>query len=296
VAHEVQVHGAAVKVRRPAGVFFLSLITLGVYFAVWYYRTNRELRDFGAAYGDRELAESKPVVSLVAMTVGLIVLIPAIASLWNFVGRVRRAEQIGGGRLTSGWLVAILVITFFLLVAIPGYVQSDMNALWARYAPDAPPERDSRWTRIGAWFRRRWAWLMRGEPRALRPPPAWIFQLWVGWVYFAAAIGLAFTPVWPLSLVLILVFALQVYEDCRARGFSSFWWPTFAVNLGPPVFLAYVANRSENSKQKSGQGPPTPAEFQVTGHLPPAGWYPDPLGENATRWWDGQRWTQDLRR
>lgn len=296
MAHEVQVHGATVKVRSPLAVFLLSLITLGVYFAVWYYRVNRELRDFGAAYGDAELAESKPVASLLAMTVGALVIIPAIASLWGFVGRVRRVQGIGGARLTSGWLVAILVLTLILLVAMPGYVQSDLNVLWTRYPALAGAERVTRWSRIGNWFRRRWDWLMRGEPRALRPPPTWLFRPWVGWAYFGVAIALAFTPVWPLSIVLIVVFALQVYEDCRARGFSSFWWPTFAANIGPPVFLAYVANRRENSQHDPREPPPTPDQFRVTAHLPPAGWYPDPLGEKANRWWDGERWTQDLRR
>ena len=36
---------------------------------------------------------------------------------------------------------------------------------------------------------------------------------------------------------------------------------------------------------------PTP----VAGRMPPAGWYQDPLAAGRRRWWDGERWTDDVR-
>ena len=292
MAHEVDVHGATTKVRRPFAVFIFTTITLGVYGAVWYFRVNRELRDYGAAYGDRELAESKPRNSLLAITLGAFVIVPFFVSVFGFVGRVRRAERIGGGHLTSGWLVAILAfVGSFLLLpgfAILAYVQSDLNQLWARYAQPRPePEKPTRRARL-------WAWLTRGEARPLRPPPGWIFRPTAGWAFLGLTIVLLLTPVWPLVLVIIIVLALWIYEDCRAQGFSRFWFPTFAVNLGPPVFLAYIASRSENLAAQTPEAP-TPEQFKETGHLPPAGWYPDPLGEAGTRYWDGAQWTLDVR-
>jgi hypothetical protein len=39
--------------------------------------------------------------------------------------------------------------------------------------------------------------------------------------------------------------------------------------------------------------PPLPLTAPMPGAvLPPAGWYPDPAGSNARRYWDGQAWTE----
>jgi hypothetical protein len=41
--------------------------------------------------------------------------------------------------------------------------------------------------------------------------------------------------------------------------------------------------------------PPAPGSFALTDSpppVPPAGWYPDPAGGPARRYWDGARWTE----
>ena len=40
-------------------MWFLVLAGLGIYHIVWWYKINREMRDFGAASGDRGLAKVK---------------------------------------------------------------------------------------------------------------------------------------------------------------------------------------------------------------------------------------------
>ena len=40
MADRVEVRGTQVKLRSPWGAFLLSLITLGIYYLVLYYRTN----------------------------------------------------------------------------------------------------------------------------------------------------------------------------------------------------------------------------------------------------------------
>jgi len=58
VAEQLQVGRTTVKVRNPFLVFVWSLLTLGIYYLVWYYKINRELRDLGRATGHRD--ENQP--------------------------------------------------------------------------------------------------------------------------------------------------------------------------------------------------------------------------------------------
>ena len=51
MAQELAIRGTQdrVKARNPWAVALLPIVTLGVYHLVWWYRINRELRDFGRA-------------------------------------------------------------------------------------------------------------------------------------------------------------------------------------------------------------------------------------------------------
>lgn len=96
--------------RRPWAVALLSVLTLGVYSAVWYYKVNREMRDYGSANGESDLAESKPARSVLAVTIGGLLIIPPIISLVRVVKRVQRVERIATGASRDGTgLIALLV-------------------------------------------------------------------------------------------------------------------------------------------------------------------------------------------
>jgi Domain of unknown function (DUF4234) len=53
MAYELQIRNSQerVKIRSPWAVALLPIVTLGIYHLVWWYRINRELRDYGRAKG-----------------------------------------------------------------------------------------------------------------------------------------------------------------------------------------------------------------------------------------------------
>ena len=59
MAQEMTIRGtqAPVKVRNPWAVALLPIVTLGIYHLVWWYRINRELRDYGYAK-ERDLGQN----------------------------------------------------------------------------------------------------------------------------------------------------------------------------------------------------------------------------------------------
>jgi hypothetical protein len=129
VAEEVQIAetGSTAKVRNPLGVVGLSLITLGIYFFVWWYMINREMADFGRAR-NKDLGEN-PTNSVLAITLGALIVVPAVVTMWTTSARIESAQETAGmDRRVSGPVVFILL----LLIGPVGiwYVQSELNKAW----------------------------------------------------------------------------------------------------------------------------------------------------------------------
>jgi hypothetical protein len=124
VAEELTVRGARVKIRSPWGVFFLSLVTLGIYYLVWYYKVNRELRDFGIG--------TSPLTSLIAFSIGGLIIVPPFVSIWNTLGRINEAEEKAGSpaRISRGLGFVLFVIAFFFLPIELPYMQEHLNQTW----------------------------------------------------------------------------------------------------------------------------------------------------------------------
>jgi len=138
VAEELVLSGVQVKRRHPWGVWALSIITLGIYHLVWWYKINRELRDYSAAAG-APLGNS-PGVSLLALFPGGLLIIPPFWSIATTCGRIRHVHSLTDGRPASSpsGVLAIL-ISFILALNIP-YIQYGMNDCW-RQAELEPGER-----------------------------------------------------------------------------------------------------------------------------------------------------------
>jgi hypothetical protein len=154
MAEEVQIAGADTnaKIRNPLGVIGLTLITLGIYFFFWWYFINREMRDLGRARG-ADLGDS-PGTSVLAVTLGALIIVPAIVSEWTTSGRIERSQEaVGLERRASGPVIFVLL----LLISPVGiwYAQSELNKVWrgqggaggggsslpaAEPAPQAPAE------------------------------------------------------------------------------------------------------------------------------------------------------------
>jgi hypothetical protein len=131
MAEEVRIGNGTAKLRRPWATFFLALVTLGIYYLVWYYKINRELRDYGVG--------TSPLTSLLAITLGGLLIVPPFVSFWNTLGRIQEAERKAGSEtaISRGLgLVLYLVALIFLPFEIP-YIQEHLNYVWKRAAPAA---------------------------------------------------------------------------------------------------------------------------------------------------------------
>ena len=113
--------GVNVKPRSPVAVAALTIATLGIYGRYWYYKVNREMRDFGRSRGDRELADLRPWRSLLAVTLGGLIVVPELVSYVRTARRVQIVEQVATGAASRAVGLTILLVTAVLL-PLDGYV------------------------------------------------------------------------------------------------------------------------------------------------------------------------------
>ena len=133
MAQEIQIPNAAsnAKIRNPLGVLGLGLITLGIYHFFWWYFVNREMADYGQANGV-DLGDN-PVLSVLAVTLGALLIIPPFVSLWRTLRRVERAQNhaLGSNNIGVILLFILIFIPLVNLVVFP-IMQSNLNQVWEK--------------------------------------------------------------------------------------------------------------------------------------------------------------------
>lgn len=122
------INGCSVKTRHPLAPLGLSILTLGIYGVYWYYAVNRELRDLGE--------DVKPGLSVLAVTLGALVIVPLFVSQYNTAERIRRVQERAGIASPISPVVALvmLVIPFFNMLQA-AYLQSGLNRAYEQLLP-----------------------------------------------------------------------------------------------------------------------------------------------------------------
>jgi len=113
------------KTRNIFLVWFVwPLITLGIYFFVWYYKVNREARDFARI-------EVSPAVSVIAVLFGWIIIVPPFVSIYRTGERIARMQRAAGLETTCTPVLGLLLIFVFSLDRL--YYQYELNRIWDHY-------------------------------------------------------------------------------------------------------------------------------------------------------------------
>ena len=131
MAQEVRLQGTegTAKIRNLWAVALLPIITIAIYYFYWWYQINRELRDYGRAKSTDELGTS-PGSSLLAVTLGALIIVPALVSTYRGFKRVQAAQRLNGIEELNGWIGLVLYIV--LTPAFFSYVQSGLNNVWEK--------------------------------------------------------------------------------------------------------------------------------------------------------------------
>jgi Domain of unknown function (DUF4234) len=125
------------KIRNPWAVVGLTIITIGIYHLVWWYKVNKEMKAFGESRG-YDLGR-KPINSLLALFPGFIIIIPPLVSYWNGTKRIQGTSALAGREPINGWIV--LLLYFLLPIAMPAYMQVSLNNVWKQELSAVPGEK-----------------------------------------------------------------------------------------------------------------------------------------------------------
>ena len=128
-----------VKIRSLWGVALLPLVTFGIYYFVWYYKINKEMVALGHARGKQDELGDSPGTSLLAVSLGSFVVVPAIISLIHTFQRIQATQRLArDGGVLDGWIGLVLYLV--CSPAMCAYMQSGLNESWQALRSGPPVE------------------------------------------------------------------------------------------------------------------------------------------------------------
>ena len=127
MAEQIEIKGSAYqgKIRNPLGVVGLGIVTLGIYYFVWYFKVNKEMAELGQAKGTEECGTS-PATSLMALLVGWLILVPPFVSTYRSCKRLNASEKAVGN--PEGIEAPLLWLLFIFIGPVGHYLfQRNLN-------------------------------------------------------------------------------------------------------------------------------------------------------------------------
>lgn len=127
MAQQHIIGGVIVKERHPFAPLGLSIITLGIYYFVWWYKINDEMRRLGE--------NNSPGLAVLALIPGSVLVIPPFVTLWTTSERISRLQDRARCARPVGPGLALLM-TFIPIVNffVPSYLQSGLNRAYQMMA------------------------------------------------------------------------------------------------------------------------------------------------------------------
>ncbi len=113
------------KVCNIFGVGALAFVPF--YHWIFWYRINKEMAELGRAKNTEELGTS-PGKSLLAVSLGALIIVPAVMSFFSTHKRIVAAQKLAGQEPINGWISLVAYLVFS--PAWLAYMQNGLNGVW----------------------------------------------------------------------------------------------------------------------------------------------------------------------
>jgi hypothetical protein len=130
MAETITLNGYEFKKRSPLASWGLVFLTLGVYYLVWYFKINKEARNY---LGDESI---RPGIALLAVSLGSLLIIPHYVSLYRTGQRIERMQQKAAAQPPISPALGVLA-SIVLALHVP-YMQENLNKVWDRSLQTTP--------------------------------------------------------------------------------------------------------------------------------------------------------------